>query len=214
MVFEVNYNPSNQPRMALGYSVFGQIALLSQAGLLSISEEDYQQVLETIAQSQMTLSRHVDLENNPAKLLAFNVVDRVPVITTAEHLTGSAHVMANQINENSKNYSEIRVIPEINHHLMEGLQFPKSNTSNLLFFNVLSDLYLPKNQKRITITEQIMEKNDIVHINHKLEAPTKLTQALELILFGSYTGFYLSMLNNQNPSPIPWVDLFKEQLKK
>ena len=213
LIFEAKYNPSNSPRMALGYSIFGQMSLFSQIGLLSISKNDYEQVLKTIADLQMSLSRHVEQEKNPAKLLAFNFIDHLPVITAAEHLEGAAHIFANQINENSKTYSEFRVIPELNHHLMEGLQFPKSNNTNLLFFIIHSDLYLPSNQKRMDLTEQVLDKNDISYLNHKFTAPTKITQAFELILFGSYTNYYLAILNNQDPTPIPWVDWFKKQLK-
>lgn len=212
--FDPKYNPSNQPRMALGYSVFGQISLFAQIGLLDITQEDYQQVLKTIAKVQMTVSRHIEPDNNPAKLLAFSMIDHIPVVTASEHLTGPAHVLANQLNENAKNYSELRIIPELNHHLMEGLQFPKSNGSDLFFFTVLSDLYRAENQKRMKLTQQVIEKNNINYLSHQLTAPTKLAQAFELICLGGYVGFYLAILNHQNPSPIPWVDWFKAELKK
>ncbi len=214
LVFEAKYNPSDQPRMALGYSIFGQISLLNQIGLLKITEEDYQQVLETIAKLQMEISRHIPKEENPAKLLAFNFLDRLPIITISEHLEGPAHVVANQINENSKNYSEFRVVPELNHHLMEGLQFPTGNDNNLVFLTIHSDLYLPGNEKRMSLTEQVIDKNNIPYLSHKLSAPSKISQAFKLILLGSYVGFYLAILNNVNPSPIPWVDWFKEELAK
>ena len=214
LLFEAKYNPSNSPRMALGYSIFGQMSLFSQLGLLNITQQDYEQVLETIAQLQTELSRHVETDLNQAKLLAFSFVGKLPIITVAQHLEGSAHVFANQINENSKQYSEFRVIPEINHHLMEGLQFPSDNDHKLIFATFSSDLYLKNNQQRMTLTQQVMEKNDVPYLDYQLTGPTKLTQAFELILLGSYTNYYLAMLNNQDPTPIPWVDWFKEQLKK
>lgn len=214
LAFEAKHNPSNSPRMALGYSIFGQMSLFSQIGLLPITEEDYQQVLTSIARLQMSLSRHVEQEENPAKLLAFNFVERQPIITASEHLEGVSHVFANQINENSKTYAEFRVIPEINHHLMEGLQFPTANESNLFFLTLHSDLYLESNQKRIDLTEQVLEKNHISFLSYQLQAPSKIAQAFELILLGSYTSYYLAMINNQDPTPNPWVDWFKSELKK
>lgn len=214
IVFETTYNPCNSPRMALGYSVFGQIALFAQAGLLKVTETEYRAVLETIADAHMRMGIDVSQEKNVAKILAFEMHDRIPVVMIAEHLEGVAHVFANQINENAKTYSEYRVVPELNHHLMEGLQFPESNGSNLLFVAVHSDLYVTGNQRRMELTEQVLEKNKIEYRELTLTSKTKLEQAFELLVLGSYSSFYLALLNNQNPTPNPWVDWFKAELKK
>jgi len=214
IIFEPTFNPCNSPRMALGYSVFGQIALFAQAGLLKVEAAEYQAVIQTIADLHLELSVAIPHEKNAAKLLAYEFYDRIPVITVAEHLEGVGHVFANQINENAKTYSEYRVIPEINHHLMEGLQFPKATEESLLYFTVHSDLYLLSNQKRFNLTEQVLEKNHIEFRRYSLTKPTKLEQAFEFLLMGTYTSFYLALLNNQNPTPNPWVDWFKGELKR
>lgn len=214
LVFDAKYNPSNSPRMALGYSIFGQMVLFSKLGLLKISESDYKEVLEVIAEQQLSLSRHTQTDKNPAKLLAFQLKNRIPVITAAEHLEGVAHVFANQINENSKNYSEYRIVPELNHHLMEGLAFPENNDHNLLFLPLNSELYLAENQERMKLTQEVITENKLHYLSHTLVASTKLSQAFELLILASYTSYYLALLNNQDPTPNPWVDWFKEQLTK
>lgn len=214
LVFEPTFNPCKSPRMALGYSVFGQIALFSKVGLLAITETEYQGVMAAVAEAHLQASVAVPQESNLAKLLAFEMLQRVPILTICEHLEGVAHVFANQINENSKTYSEYRVIPEINHHLMEGLQFPESNEGALLFVTIHSDLYSANNKRRMELTEQVAEKNKIEFRSHHLTRSTRLEQAFELLVLGSYTSFYLALLHNQNPTPNPWVDWFKAELKK
>lgn len=214
LVFDPKYNPSNQPRMGLGYSIFGQMALFARAGLLKVADTEYQSVMDTIAQMHLQWSQSVPQEDNLAKILAFELVEHIPVITVAEHLEGVAHVFANQLNENAKNYSEFRVVPEMNHHLMEGLKFPTSNAGNLLYVTAHSPSYLLSNQKRMDLTEEVLEQNQIEYRSYQLQSQGKLNQAFEFLLLGAYTSFYLALLNNQNPSPIPWVDWFKEQLKK
>jgi len=214
LIFDPVFNPSNSPRMALGYSIFGQIALFSKLGLLQFTESDYQNVLNTIAQMHLKMSASVPQDQNPAKLLAFELVGRLPIIITAEHLEGMAHVFANQLNENAKTFSEYRVVPELNHHLMEGLQFPETNAANLLFVTVPSKLYSKPNQNRMALTEQVIEKNKLEYREVPVDGETKIEQAFAFLVFGAYTSFYLSMLNNQNPIPNPWVDWFKNELKK
>jgi glucose/mannose-6-phosphate isomerase len=212
--FPTTYNPSNSPRMALGYSIFGQMALLSKTGILNLDDSMYQEVLDIIAAVHLDCSVSIEQGVNQAKLLAFEMLHRLPIVTVAEHLEGAAHVFANQINENAKTYSEFRVVPELNHHLMEGLQFPDSNRDNLLFVMVTSGLYEKSNQRRMELTQQVMDENDVHSIAVTLKGETKLSQAFELITISAYASYYLAMLNNQDPVPNPWVDWFKAELKK
>lgn len=214
VVFPTTYNISGQPRMGLGYSVFGQMILFAKCGLLQITEEMYESVLAIISDAHLQFAQSVNSEKNAAKLLAFEMLDKIPVITVAEHLEGVGHVLANQLNENAKTYSEYRVIPELNHHLMEGLQFPNDNGDHILFFTVESDLYSQNNAIRLTLTEEVLEKHHIEVRSIKLAGKTKLAQAFELLVFGSYASFYLAMLHDIDPANIPWVDWFKSELKK
>lgn len=214
LVFEPTYNPCNSPRMALGYSVFGQIALFAKAGLLNVGQAEYEQVLAAIADAQLKSALSVSQDQNLAKVLAFQMVKRIPVVLVAEHLEGVAHVFANQLNENAKTFSEYRVVPELNHHLMEGLQFPETNESTLLWLSVRSELYQGQNQRRVELTEQVLDQNHIEFVTYNTTGRTKLEQAFELLVLGSYTSYYLALLNNQNPTPNPWVDWFKAELKK
>lgn len=214
LIFEPTYNPSNQPRMGLGYSIFGQIALFAQAGLLKVSDAEVAAVLEAIAQAHLLSGVDIEDDTNPAKILAFEFSTHIPVITAAGHLEGVAHVLANQLNENAKTYSEYRVIPELNHHLMEGLKFPHNLDGSIIFFIIESELYLQSNRLRATLTADVLEQNKIEHRSLTLKTKTKLEQAFELLVFGAYTSYYLAMLHGLDPAPIPWVDWFKEQLKK
>jgi glucose/mannose-6-phosphate isomerase len=214
LIFEPTFNPSNSPRMALGYSIFGQMALLARAGILPITGKEYQAVLDIIAHMHLKLSANIEQSLNPAKLLAFEMFGRLPVITVAEHLEGMAHVFANQLNENAKTFAEFRTVPELNHHLMEGLQFPESNSLNLLFVTAHSNLYVSGNQRRMVLTQEVLEKNNLEYREVKIESATKLEQAFEFLMIAAYASFYLAMLNNQNPIPNPYVDWFKSELKK
>lgn len=213
-IFTPTYNPCNTPRYALGYSVFGQMALLERAGFLNISDEIFGDVLSVVADMQLRLNVAVDHDANEAKILAFETIDRVPIVTVAGHLEGAGHVVANAFNETAKTYSEYRVVPELNHHLMEGLAFPTSNESNLLFLLVHSKLYETQNEKRMKLTAQVIEKNTCEYREVVLKAKTEIGQVFELLMLGTYTAFYLAMLQSQDPVPNPWVDWFKSELKK
>lgn len=202
---EPTFNPSNQPRMAIGYSVVGQLSLASMLGIIAVKREQIQEAVSAMKIIQ---------KENRAKLLAQAMKGKVIVYVAGEHLTGALHVVNNQLNENAKNTSFDFQIPELNHHLMEGLKHPESNSKDLLFVFAFSKHYSDRVQKRVELTRQVVEKNGIETFSIELNSSTKLSQAFELIQLGAYANLYLSVLYGQNAAPIPWVDWFKEQMAK
>lgn len=206
------YNPSNQPRMAIGYSVIGQLILASKAGLFKLSKYSISNIVKVMSGVQRKNKVEVKGSQNKAKLLAQKIYGRQVLFVSARHLVGSMHVVNNQMNENAKSLSYDVLIPELNHHLMEGLKHPFTNKDNVLVFFASSNLYSNNVQKRFEITKDVVSKNKLEIFDYELTAKTKLGQAFELIQFGAYVNLYLSILYGQNPAPIPWVDYFKTQL--
>jgi len=213
-IFEPRFNPSNQPRMGLGYSIVGQLALLKSAGLINVTANDFQAVVKLIVRLHKQFGLKVKSAKNKAKQSAMKINGHIPIIVGAEHLSGNAHIMTNQINENSKTFAAYFLVSELNHHLMEGLRFPASNKKNLIFFFMDSKLYPEKIAKRMDITKQVLRKNKINYINYQFTSKDNLLQSCEALLFGSYVNYYMAIFNNIDPSPIPWVDYFKKQLAK
>lgn len=207
------YNPSQQPRMAIGYSLIGHLVLAAKAGLLKFDQPDIQ--LIQIAMARVVKANHRDMpvENNPAKKLAREFHLKQIVMVAAEHLAGAFHVVKNQMNENAKQLSHRHDLPEMNHHLLEGLRFPESNQTDVVFWLINSKLYSQRLQTRTKLTIDVVRKNKISAFEFTPSADTKLAQVFELIQFGSFVNYYMAMLNNLNPALIPWVDYFKKHLQ-
>lgn len=209
------YNPCGQPRMAVGYSIFSQLALFSKLGLIQLNEEKVKATVQSIKLTQKQYSVELSSKENQAKELAIELEKKIPILVTAEHLVGATHVFNNQLNENAKHFSEFRTIPELNHHLMEGLSFPQLNPKTLIFLFINSPFYTKRNQQRFKLTEDVVSKNKIQTFNYQvLEAKDKLQEAFDLITFGAFVSFYTAMQHQIDPAPIPWVDYFKNSLKK
>ncbi len=212
LVFSTNDNPCGSPRMGQGYMIFGQLALLSRLGL--IPKVNVKKVVDTV-------SRHLTLnglqalnEKNPAKQFAQQLFGKSIFYVGSEHLVGNAHIGANQLNENAKRFSSYFVIPELNHHLMEGMLFPQSNKNNLAFVLFESGLYDARVQKRYQITKNILDKNSISWLSYVCQEKEPLLQVCELLVLTAYVSFYSAMRQDIDPTAIPFVDFFKEQLKK
>lgn len=201
-VFDPKYNPCGQPRIGGGYLLMGHVGILKALGLIDVSN---QEVEEAIVHAK-TVNEH------QGKELATMLFDTHPFIITAEFLKGFGNGFANQINETAKMISDYRYIPELNHHLMEGLKHPDTLHKNGLFLFFLSDLYSSSIRKRFAITEDVVKKQKIATHSVTLTGKTKLAQLLEAFALSGFTTFHLAMLYKTDPVAIPWVTYFKEQL--
>ena len=212
--FTPTHNPCGQPRIGGGYLLMGHLGLLKALHLVDIEEKRLPKLLLTLARLPGNTQKIFPRRKIPQKQLAVTLDGTHPFIITAEFLKGFGNGFANQLNETAKMISDPRIIPELNHHLMEGLAHPDSMKSNGLFVFFTSRFYSPQVQKRFTITKTVVEKQGIQTKEIPLTGPTPLAQVLEAYTLSGFTTFYAAMLHDIDPVAIPWVDYFKEQLSR
>lgn len=200
------HNPSNQPRMAVGYSIMGQLRMVAAAGLIELRRADVDEAIGAM--------RRVQGQSDSIERLARTMTGKVLLLGAAEHLVGPLHTINNQFNENAKTLTFDFSLPELNHHLLEGMKYPETNRENVCFLLIDSPSYDARNRKRLRLTAEVAEKNGIRTIIHEVEPGTRLAEGFALIQFGAYLNYALAMAYGQNPAPIPFVDYFKERLSK
>lgn len=212
-IFNPIHNPSQQPRMGIGYMVIGLISLLTRLRPLPVDNLEIEKVIALLRAKTNILNETSPPESNLAKQLALKLRLRVPVFIIADFLEGATHAVRNIFHETAKQFTLYFSIPELNHHLLEGLMFPKRFKQFLLFIFVNSNIYDPRNIRRLQLTKEVVERNIIGTETLSLSFFSGLGQSLEFIQLGAWTAFYLAMLHRVDPAKIPWVDFFKEELK-
>jgi len=212
--FDASKNPCGQPRVGGGYLLMAHMAFLHNLGFLSIANDDVQNAITFARSVGDTVNGTVKTETNKAKQLALLLKEKHTFFVAAEFMRGFVNGFANQINETAKSISDFRYIPELNHHLLEGLKHPSSLHQNGLFVFLESSIYSPKIQKRFAITKDVVGKQEVQTTEVVFTGKTKLDQVLEGYVLAGYSAFYLAMLFDTDPVAIPWVDYFKAQLAK
>lgn len=200
-VFEPKYNTTRQPRLGVGYGLFGQMGVLENIGLMKgdtgtdVALQKLQSSSEQIRQS--------------AESFAKRIKDHALLIFGARHLEGNAHTFANQTNESSKAFAFWFAIPESNHHLLESVKHTNIPTFALF---LESDNYPDKIKKRFAITRELVEKSGWTTETYTPSSGTLLEEVLDVLLFSSLITTYLAKVYGENPLAIPNVDYFKEKL--
>lgn len=204
-IFDGVLNPAGVPRLGNGYTIIGLMGLLHKAGIIQLDEAKLKGGIEHVKKNIETIKERAMHD-------AHAVMGKIPVIFMAEHLSGNAQILRNQFNETSKTFSAYYLIPDLNHHLMEGLQFPQPSSLKFMLFNSYS--YSPKIQKRVELTMDVVRQNNQAILEYRTQATDKYQDFLEVLSLGSYTTLYLGLLYEQNPAVNPWVDYFKEKLSQ
>lgn len=202
-IFDGKLNSGNVPRLGAGYTILGLIGLLNKAHVIDIEEEEITQAIVRMKEKFPEIKQNAFSDHEI-------FINKIPIIFSAEHLSGNAQIIRNQFNETSKAFSSFFLIPDLNHHLMEGLQFPKNAPLHFLIFD--SPNYSEKIRKRVELTIEVVRKN-----NYKVHEFTTSGQSLyddflEMLVYGSFLTLYLGLAYKQNPAINPWVDWFKSQL--
>lgn len=204
-IFDGSLNPSGVPRLGTGYTLLGLMGMFEKSGAASFNVGELEKSLSAL-QSRNTAIKEKAMKD------ATVYVDSIPIIFAAEHLSGNAEILRNQFNETSKTFSAYYLIPNLNHHLMEGLAFPKN--SKLKFVVIYTKNYTDRILKRTQITLDVLWQNGHAVYEYVPEGENVYGDVFESILYGSYLTLFVGLLNEQNPAVNPWVDYFKDKLSK
>lgn len=208
-------NPSGQPRMGLGYSIASTLAVLAKCGYIHLSDDEFYRLVVTVRSFTKEFDLDIPTSRNLAKSIASKLRDRAVILIASDPLVGVSHAFKNQLNESSKTFSALFDIPELNHHLLEGLMHPKKGRGVFHFLMMQSDFYSKRINKRFDLTKSIIgEKYGHEVSTFHPRSETKLAQIFEVLTLGSFVSYYLALLHDVNPTEIPYVDYFKEQLAK
>ncbi len=213
-IIDEKHNPSGQPRMSLGYAAGSILALFNKLGVISVLNEEIETAIARMNEVATDFHEHTPTTKNIAKNMAAKLRNKLPIIVSSEHLVGTTHAIKNQFNENAKTFALQFDIPELNHHLMEGLLNPKKFKEMASFLFIHSSLYTERVQKRYAITEEVVSKNGYEYHVYNTGSKNKLSEIFEVLIFGSFMTYFLTEEYDIDPLQIPWVDYFKDKMAK
>jgi len=207
--------PGLPPRTAIGYSFFPGPFYLHRLGLISDKTNDAQEVVTLLLRLRDQYATKVALEQNLAKQIASRLYRKLAVIYgAADRLDSIVTRWRTQINENSKSLANTQVIPELNHNEIVGWEVMKELLSKMHVIFICDKEVHPQIQKRIQIThELILDLADGV-----TEIWTTgccwLARLWSVLFLGDFVSYYLSILNEVDPTPVKKISYLKEKLAR
>jgi glucose/mannose-6-phosphate isomerase len=209
-IFVIDYQAP--PRAAFPHSFIPLVGIFQKLGLIGDKSADLQEAVDILSGLSGDLIETKPLASNPAKQVAAKLRGRVAVIYGAEMLGEVARRWKGEFNENSKTWAFFENIPELNHNAVVGYEFPVEVKDRIFVLMLRSSSLHPRNLLRYEVTSKLLTQAEIAHEFIEARGKSTLAQVLSLILLGDYASFYLSMLNEVDPTPTNAIDFVKQQL--
>jgi len=202
------------PRAALGYSLGALLILFSRLGLIKNQTGLIKEASSFLAKQSKKYEKGTVTSKNPAKGLAIQIHQKIPIIYSGNDYFDSVAVRwKQQICENAKNLAFVNFFPELNHNELVGWQSDNLKPDFTVLF--LKDKDDHKRIKaRMDIVKEIIESQMIEVIEIESRGKSLLSRMLYLIQLGDWTSYYLAILNGVDPTPIKVIDYLKSQLEK
>ena len=199
------------PRAAFGYLSLATLGALENAGLLPPAENDVREAIGGLSALAPRLGPSAHREENPAKELAWQIGDRVPVIWGAEGIGSVAAARWKaQFNENAKIPAWASSLPELDHNEVVGWA-PGEGTHS--FVVALRHGGEPADVvKRFGPSIRIAAESGAVVEEVWGAGRSALARLLSLVQMGDFVSTYHALAHGIDPSPMDAIDRLKAAL--
>jgi len=199
------------PRASLGYLFGAMLGILERSGVIEVDKQ-IQESVKVMSKTTAYCRQSVQTSDNPAKMLAHEILSCVPVVIGYDLSRPVAKRWANQFNENAKVLAHSSDLPEMDHNEIVGwMKDPRArNYAPIFLDHETKDRSM---KRRIAATKDMLGRVTHVYSMTALGL-SPMAKMFSLISMGDYTSVYLGVLRNEDPSTNEAIDELKSVLSE
>jgi glucose/mannose-6-phosphate isomerase len=208
----LKYPDQTPPRAALGYTLPILTGVLERARMLDVADGEIDGAVAALEVVIRNCGPDQPTESNPAKQLAWSLLDRLPVVEAAGFLAPVAYRWKTQLNENSKSFGAVETLPEATHNAVVGYDNPDVLHDHMYVVFLASSADHPRNSLRATLSSELLTSVGVAYQVVPVGGEGRLAQACAAILLGDYVSTYLALLYGVDPMPVDAISHVKRRL--
>ena len=202
------------PRAAFPYLFLPMPILMQKLDVAPGISPEIEEAIQILEAMENEVSPQKALEENPAKKLACELLETVPVFYGFRFYGAVAQRFKQQFNENSKVPCRWDVFPELNHNEIMGWEAPRKLT-NLFSVVMLRDRDEPVEiRERIEATKALIRGKAGKILELWGKGTGRLAKMLSTTYIGDFASVYLAILRGVDPTPVKTIASLKQKMKK
>lgn len=210
-----HFDYKSEPRASVGIPLGAILAIFKKIGILDMTEDQIISALTRLKDYNETLFPDSPHRKNQAKQIAKDLEGQMLAVISSNTMSSVARRWRGQFAENSKIISFYDFLPEIDHNFSAGLDLPASAHQILKMIMLKSKYDSARITVRQKITSEVFEKRGLsAKIIEIKDSSNILEEILKFTLLADYTSYYLSIINNIDPSASRYIDYIKQRLKE
>ena len=199
------------PRASVGYMFGAMLGSLERSNIIA-ADKQVEEAVRVMSKASAYCKQSVPTSDNPAKMLAHELLSHLPVIVGYDLSRPVAKRWADQLNENGKSLAFHLELPELNHNSIVGIMKDQRN-KGLAFVFLDHSKTDAQTKRRVTATKDMIGRVAPVYSTEAIGL-SPLAKMFSLLIIGDYTSAYLGILRNEDPSTNEPIDELKATLSK
>lgn len=202
-----------QPREAIIYLTIPIASLFEKLGIVGDLSSEIESTAKILRQVREQIEPEVLLEENPAKNIAAQILNTIPIVYGSGIQSPIAYRIKCQLNENSKVHAFYGTIPEMNHNEIMGWNYVEPSMFSVIFLRHHGER--KEIGMRIEIIKNLLLEGNAAKV---LEIWAKgegiLEKMFSTMFIGDMATLYLAFLRGVDPSKIEFIEKLKKELEK
>ncbi len=191
--------PNVRGQAAAGPLAVGVLGALTRLGLCPDLAAEVADAAVALSEQQNQLRAGSPVTSNPAKRMAGQLMDRVPLIFAAAPLAGIARHWKSQINVMAKAPAMAEAVPAMDHHTIAGTMHPEALIGKYMVVALRSTFTHPRAQWMVDQTRQVYLTAGFNTDAVEGTGATPLAHMLTALHYGEYAAFYLALCYGADP---------------
>ncbi len=208
----IRINYQSQPRAALGWSLSPLLNIAARLKWLPDLKNDFDEAVRVMRAWSRDLTVESPIAQNLAKREAGQLMGRLVIVFGAGCFTEVARRWKTQLNENAKAWAVFEALPEADHNLLAGTDWPFDFSRNVMALFLAGTRDHPRHRKRVELTRQFLMMAGCNTDSLMALGESSLAQIMSLILLGDFMSYYLAVLYGAEPTQVDTLAAFKAEM--
>ncbi len=205
-----------QPRAALAFSFIPLLGLFEALGFVRNVAAELSETILHLKDARKQFARESETGANPAKELAAACGGKVPLVYAGAGLLNPVAVRwRGQFSENGKSLAFSNIFPEMNHNELVGwAHSAETQKDNYAVIMLVDEDDNPRIKLRMDLFSKLLTDNSVTVKSVASSGANRLARLFSLVQLGDFASYYLSVINNVDPTPVEAIENLKLELAK